>query len=495
MTKEDHRIHIVQSAIKRISCGEREYCYIEGEIYRKPYPISPTSGDKHDFRTCSNCMKLHKEIQNALETHNDVFPNCCESHRKLLKLNVFSINDFKDSHIQCADKIIYCYNHILNNQHKIDWERIIDDYINDVVYSFGCMPKGYGGALFLRAFYQYMIKIVTNGNEYIKEEVKIHVCDFLNNLILPKNQFDPIESLLRIYNNWLNLFPFDFPEFNHIKKDFANRTPLVFLHAGIDSKGHIQYKLPSNKELISWLNEQTQELLKTVKLDTVCSSLLDNYQNTVETKRLDIEEYRILNAYSEGEDLYIETLARWLDVQKQRIELMLSRFPHIDGCEAENSFLEARRRIEGFKQWIESQDGYNILAKIGDAKEKDLQTLFQGLCTIQNGSYRIERETNNGRGPTDFVVSKGSNDTTIVEFKLATSSSLKNNLKYQVEAYKKANRTSNAIVVIFYFTLEEKERVESLLNELKGVINCHPILVDCRNNKPSASRIKKASEL
>ena len=51
--------------------------------------------------------------------------------------------------------------------------------------------------------------------------------------------------------------------------------------------------------------------------------------------------------------------------------------------------------------------------------------------------YDVNREVNNGRGPVDFKVSKGSKDTTLVEFKLASNTKLKKNLENQVEIYKK----------------------------------------------------------
>ena len=65
--------------------------------------------------------------------------------------------------------------------------------------------------------------------------------------------------------------------------------------------------------------------------------------------------------------------------------------------------------------------------------------------------YDVNREVNNGRGPVDFKVSKGSKDTTLVEFKLASNTKLKKNLENQVEIYKKANCTDRAIKAILYF--------------------------------------------
>ena len=79
--------------------------------------------------------------------------------------------------------------------------------------------------------------------------------------------------------------------------------------------------------------------------------------------------------------------------------------------------------------------------------------------------YDVNREVNNGRGPVDFKVSKGSTDTTLVECKLASYTKLKNNLENQVEIYKKANCTDRAIKVILCFNEAEYVKVNGILND------------------------------
>ena len=94
----------------------------------------------------------------------------------------------------------------------------------------------------------------------------------------------------------------------------------------------------------------------------------------------------------------------------------------------------------------------------------------------------VNREVNNGRGPVDFKVSKGSSDSTLVEFKLASNTKLKKNLSNQVEIYK-------AIKVILYFSDDEYTKVNGVLNDL-GLQGCPDIiLIDATGNKPSASNV------
>ena len=110
--------------------------------------------------------------------------------------------------------------------------------------------------------------------------------------------------------------------------------------------------------------------------------------------------------------------------------------------------------------------------------------------SVENATeYDVNREVNNGRGPVDFKVSKGSKDSTLVEFKLASNTKLRKNLENQVEIYKKANCTNRAIKVILYFTEEEYAKVTGIVNDLK-LHECDDIvLINAIDNKPSASTV------
>jgi hypothetical protein len=106
-------------------------------------------------------------------------------------------------------------------------------------------------------------------------------------------------------------------------------------------------------------------------------------------------------------------------------------------------------------------------------------------------SFDVNREVNNGRGPVDFKVSKGATNKTLVEFKLASNSKLRQNLQHQVEVYEAANDTSKSIKAILYFTETEFNKVQKILRELKLSGRRDIVLIDARDdNKPSASNVK-----
>lgn len=101
----------------------------------------------------------------------------------------------------------------------------------------------------------------------------------------------------------------------------------------------------------------------------------------------------------------------------------------------------------------------------------------------------VTREANDGRGPADFKVSRGASDKTIVEIKLARSSSLRRNLQKQVDVYKKASQANHGIHAIIYFTEQEHDRAEAIITELGLSGSEDIVLIDARSdNKPSGSK-------
>lgn len=153
-----------------------------------------------------------------------------------------------------------------------------------------------------------------------------------------------------------------------------------------------------------------------------------------------------------------------------------------------NTLEEARERVGYFKHVVEDCDGYKLFydGSTPIRRETDLHLLY--LLTWNATSSDVNREVNNGRGPVDFKVSRSSRDKSLVEFKLASNSKLKRNLEKQVEIYEAANRTTQSLKVIFYFTDAEEHKVAQILKELHQENNQNIILIDARaDNKPSAS--------
>lgn len=161
------------------------------------------------------------------------------------------------------------------------------------------------------------------------------------------------------------------------------------------------------------------------------------------------------------------------------------------------SLEEAHKAVEIFKDYVEDQDGYRLINRGNGqpfSNENEVQTFF-GLV-LQQSRYDINREPNNGRGPVDFKISMGAFDKTLIEFKLAKSSSLKRNLKKQVEIYEKANKTDQSVKVIIAYTAGEMAKAQRVFTQIDsdlglptGTTAARVVLIDARSdNKPSASK-------
>lgn len=124
---------------------------------------------------------------------------------------------------------------------------------------------------------------------------------------------------------------------------------------------------------------------------------------------------------------------------------------------------------------------------ISIAKEDTIQRIFK--LTWYATPFDVNSEVNNGRGPADYKVSYGANDSTIVEFKLGKSSSLSRNLSNQTDIYKKASKSANDIKVILCYTEGEIKSVERTLSKLELIDQENIVLINA-SPKKSASVVK-----
>lgn len=157
---------------------------------------------------------------------------------------------------------------------------------------------------------------------------------------------------------------------------------------------------------------------------------------------------------------------------------------------ATTSYKEAMDRVLFVKHVIEAQDGYRLFYINGKPvrKEQDLQIMFK--LTWFASAYDPNAEINNGRGPADFVVSYGSADKSVIEFKLASNTKLEANLVNQAEIYKDASKATHPpIKVILYFKDTELDKVKSLLKRHNLASSKDIVLIDATPNKISASKV------
>lgn len=470
------------------TCGSRNYNMFVASVVCNPYEIVPTEGE-HDYRKCEGCQRNRKLLVEAFQKRAKVFPLCCEFHRKLLTLPNFSVKPYYDIAEKTADKVIFTYQHIINSQNKEDWKIQIKDYLDYVIDSFGVFPKGFGEPFLLSSFIFFVKKYIQNYKD-IRSNVKTYVFNYFDSLSNENGDKDPLRLLFGTYDKWLRFFPFDISLFKGLKKEYLTRSPLIFKKAKVNPyyRGEC-YSLITPDELVGILLDITRMLLSDVtkkQKEDISLLSLDYYKELI-SQELNIESEELLSSQSES---YTVIIKKWLSHQ-QTMCVKLQAVSRLDDNKyadsyPNDSYKESLLRIKRFKIEIEDKGSNTLFEK--DQSENQLQKLFKLFWN--NSVFCVDREVNNGRGPADFKISKGSDDCTIIEFKLASSSKLKQNLKNQVNAYCKVNDTYKSITVIAYFNEKERNRAVAILKELNllGLENC--ILINCQPCIASASNIK-----
>ncbi|GEP51962.1 hypothetical protein FNO01nite_26340 [Flavobacterium noncentrifugens] len=229
---------------------------------------------------------------------------------------------------------------------------------------------------------------------------------------------------------------------------------------------------------------------------------LPNQQEVAEAVAETIERFpQILNYYikiKEGEkdrakSLSEQRVADIIEIFKTNVRDLISTLlsqSDFYNVPIPDSYSESMKRIEFMRDVIENKDGYRLFYHKNEPlkRESDVQVIFR--LTWYSSPYDVNREVNNGRGPVDFAISRGSSDKTLIEFKLASNSKLKMNLANQVKIYEDANNTKKSIKVILYFDNPELQRVNKILDELELQNDINIILIDASGNKESESNVR-----
>ena len=206
---------------------------------------------------------------------------------------------------------------------------------------------------------------------------------------------------------------------------------------------------------------------------------LIDYYIKIKEEEGDLAESLSARRVAETDEVFVKQLQRLLSDLVVRTDFY---------SRPSTSYQEALDRVLYFKQYVENQDGYRLINRAGEpfSRETDVQLYF-GLVWYKS-EFDVNREVNNGRGPVDFKISRGSMDKSLIEFKLASNSKLKRNLQKQVAIYEAANATRKSVKVIICYTADDQRKIERTLEELNLGSEESIVVIDARSdNKPSGS--------
>lgn len=328
-------MHIEVKKITPINfCGQTIIWELEVEgVFMAPREIDFTLGE-HDFNDCKTCQNTLVEISRMLRKRFEgggsiqPFPYCCNGHRKLAKHKDFEKAYFRNVPEMVARKIIYTNQHIVNNQTADNWYKEITDYIDYAVLSFGKTPKNCGEPLYLHDYLDYT-KHYIESNRVLSKKKKEQLILFVDKFQKPnvkKESDSNLQSLLSIYEKWLNIFPFELSLFSDLKEKYYGELPVLDGAIEINKyTGLAQTKIHTKESLIKYLLNHTDNLLKEINSLTLFEA---GKLSDVEKLGLEIiinsRKIKIKNGYSstnsDEEIQYHKMINEWFEDEKKFIE-------------------------------------------------------------------------------------------------------------------------------------------------------------------------------
>lgn len=327
-----HKTFYVNSITPIDFCGTTYWEMNLNGAFELPFKIEPTEGE-HDFNKCEGCQKSLAHITKWLRVKFDGdknkqgFPFCCSMHANLVKIPEFKREAFINVPEMVARKVIYTYQHIANNYNKENWYKVITDYIDWSVDSFGQMPKDCGERLFLSNYITHVIDKLNNIEDCPKQK-KNKIISYLNSIqsYSPESNTD-LKTLLDTYQAWINIFPFELESYfgelkNHFEKQIPilNGEPEVNIYSGI-----AKVKMHTKASLVITLINLTNSLLthinalslyekgKITNADKIRLELL------ISSRRSILKQGYLSNLTAE-EHKYRKILTRWFNDEKKFIQ-------------------------------------------------------------------------------------------------------------------------------------------------------------------------------
>lgn len=205
---------------------------------------------------------------------------------------------------------------------------------------------------------------------------------------------------------------------------------------------------------------------------------------------------KVIRAYEKVkvEPIDIESNCEYM-IEKILVEINVNDKVKTD--KTKDSFLSSIEILNEFKHWIEQQKGYSVFEKI-DKKdlEKIVQRTLHGNATYycKVNDLDISPESNTGRGPVDFKISRGI-DKTVIEIKLSSNPSTLHGFEVQIEEYAISEEASNKVFLLVDNGADgSKARIDAVYEsyerrKTQGNNPAEIILIDAKPKK-SASKYK-----
>lgn len=271
-------------------------------------------------------MKFFEAVKKIAKDYIKKFPNCCESHKKLIGNKWFKKSDYDELPNKVIEQLYYTTRFMETRVMDEFWLKDVKDYIEHNILSFGQLPEGYGNSVGV-TFYENNLKKWIDAWDRICTETKELIKEFIDNLSKPiEAEEDKEESNLNLlfdtYKKWLSVFPFEIDYFQKEKYELSHLFPLFVGNVEYNRFiGTVKGKVQTMETLISSLLKMTNYLLgKVDSTEMIKQGLIVD----VAKHKMDLinEAHRLnqtvlLKEFSESEKIYVDLLNRWLQNEKE----------------------------------------------------------------------------------------------------------------------------------------------------------------------------------
>jgi hypothetical protein len=413
----ERREHIFVESFSKIRYCDSTFIKVVGTVYRIPEVTTPTRGEQHDFNVCEKCKKSYELVSNSVLERFNKFPNCCSSHSKLAAQKWFNRDDFKGACEMLANKVIYTKQHIINNIDSENWFGEITNYIDYTIASFGEMPKGFGEPLFLPDYIQ-IINDALKKDGGIEESKKNKLLEHISPVertktVEPKN--DAFELLIKTYERWLKVFPFELSFFKAMKGDFIKRLPILKGKPEYNPYSRVaRFELQTEEELIKILSRTTKRLLHKIDTSKIYVKATDPEKAKLELEIIleshKVKQRKLVGEFYIGEREYINTVDEWLSNEGTFFERIRPTIGRLDEQydnrrkQANHEALDSEIRKYGFHQLelLTNLSETNVARLIQEIGNEDLpyqiamfdylgffDSLEKGYCNGKSQLYKL----------------------------------------------------------------------------------------------------------
>ena len=368
-----------------------------------------------------DCCSSHRSVKQSAEEYFDKFPNCCEQHKKLLTQPWFKKEHYSYLPQKLLDTTTFTWDCINRSIDHPEWYKKITDYIKYTYDSFGQFPEGFGGPVGASFYRDHLEGNLRDKVVQLPNGKHEKILSYVKELGLPpKNAERPeLNLLIEKYKEWLKIFPFELPNFSHLKPMFENRMPILSgpgetnMYTGLTG-----FKVKTKKELIDFLVSVTEIMIENLNGLALYqnNSLPESgtYQKDVllAHRKMELEELKNKISWKDRKG-YVVLLKKWLAGEKRFIA-DLTKLITVGGQIFTDDFTDA---IKALQQKGVNEPCIKNIRESSKQSESDFRNYFKSFFEARYKNAHVTAEEEMGRGRIDLKITEKGFTDRIIEFK------------------------------------------------------------------------------